>query len=118
MKRKILYILITAVIGAAAFSIGKNCTVEPAQPKTPELMEMTVENGGLYLEYSDGNNFYSYWISTEKLVDNGLINIHEIKGWEYWLEPDITGIELQASNWTYTIEKEPYTVNTIAWRTE
>lgn len=71
MKRKILYILITAVIGAAAFSIGKNCTVEPAQPKTPELMEMTVESGGLYLEYTDGERFYSYWFPSEKLAEKG-----------------------------------------------
>ncbi|MBM6685407.1 hypothetical protein H9X90_05235 [Faecalicatena contorta] len=82
MKRKILYILITAVIGVAAFFGGKNLTVEPEKEKAPELIEMTVESGGLYLEYTDGNNFYSYWIPTEK------------------------------------IEKEPYTVNTIAWRTE
>lgn len=71
MKQKILYILITAVIGVAAFFGGKNFTVEPVQQKTktPELIEMTVESGGLYLEYSDGENFYSYWIPTEKLVE-------------------------------------------------
>lgn len=50
MKRKILYILITAVIGVAAFFGGKNFTVEPVQQKAkaPELTEMTVESGGLY----------------------------------------------------------------------
>lgn len=71
MKRKILYILITAVIGVAAFSIGKNFSDQLTQPETkaPELIEMTVESGGLYLEYSDGENFYSYWIPTEKLVE-------------------------------------------------
>jgi len=81
MKRKILYILTTAVIGAAAFSIGKNCTVEPAQPKTPELMEMTVENGGLYLEYSDGKNFFTHWIPSEDLEEAGLIDTAHIVDW-------------------------------------
>lgn len=81
MKRKILYLFTTAVIGMAAFSIGKNCTVEPARTKTPELMEMTVESGGLYLEYSDGENFYSYWIPTEKLEENGLIYPGNIVDW-------------------------------------
>lgn len=56
MKRKILYILTTAVIGVTAFFVGKNFTEPTQQPETiqarPELMEMTVENCGLYLEYS------------------------------------------------------------------
>lgn len=68
MKRKIAYLTITAVIGMAAFSIGKFSTSTPT-PETvqaetiqtmPELIEMTVENGGLFLEYTDGTNFYSY----------------------------------------------------------
>ena len=79
MKKKIAYLTITAVIGVTAFSIGKFTT--PTQPETvqpetiqtaPELIEMTVENGGLYLEYSDGENFYSYWIPTEDLEKAGL----------------------------------------------
>lgn len=120
MKNKILYAITTAVIGVTAFFVGKNFAEQPMQPETkaPELMEMTVESGGLYLEYSDGNNFYSYWIPSEKLADHDLININDIKGWEYWNDSDITGIELQAHDWTYVIEKEPYTVDTTAWRTE
>ena len=73
MKRKILYILTTAVIGVTAFFVGKNFTEPTQQPETiqarPELMEMTVENGCLYLEYTDGTNFYSYWIPSEKLAE-------------------------------------------------
>ena len=80
MKRKILYIAATAAIATTAFFVGKFTT--PTQPETvqpetiqtaPELMEMTVENGGLYLEYTDGENFYSYWIPSDDLEKAGLI---------------------------------------------
>lgn len=125
MKKKIAYLTITAVIGVTAFSIGKfSAPTEPeiVQAETiqtaPELMEMTVKNGGLFLEYTDGENFYSYWISSEKLADHDLINVNDIKGWETYDTGDIIGIELQASDWGYVIEKEPYTVDTTAWRTE
>lgn len=87
MKRKILYALTTAVIGVAAFSIGKISasfdqpeTVK-AETKTPELMEMTVEYGGLFLEYTDGETFYSYWIPSENLEYAGLINPTNIVDW-------------------------------------
>lgn len=83
MKKKILYILTTAVIGVTAFSIGK--FTESTEPETiqtaPELTEMTVENGGLFLEYSDGTNFYSYWIPSEDLENAGLINTENIVDW-------------------------------------
>ena len=125
MKRKILYAITTAVIATTAFFIGKNFEKPAQQPETvqpetkaPELMEMTVENGGLYLEYTDGEKFYSYWIPSEKLADHDLINVNDIKGWETYDTDDIIGIELQASDWGYVIEKEPYTVDTTAWRTE
>ena len=122
MKRKIAYLTLTAVIGMTAFFIGKNFTTTTTEPETiqtaPELTEMTVENGGLYLEYTDGTNFYSYWIPSEKLADHDLINVNDIKGWETYDTGDIIGIELQASDWGYVIEKEPYTVDTTAWRTE
>lgn len=122
MKKKILYLTSTAVIGVTAFFIGKNFTEPAQQPETiqtaPELTEMTVESGGLYLEYTDGTNFYSYWISSEKLADHDLINVNDIKGWETYDTGDIIGIELQASDWGYVIEKEPYTVDAMAWRTE
>ena len=85
MKRKILYILTTAVIATTAFFSGKNFTEQPTQPETiqtaPELMEMTVENGGLFLEYTDGTNFYSYWIPSEDLERAGLINPAHIVDW-------------------------------------
>ena len=83
MKRKILYILTTAIIATTAFFVGKNFTVQSAQPETkaPELMEMTVENGGLYLEYTDGTNFYSYWIPSDDLERAGLIDTANIIDW-------------------------------------
>ena len=79
---------------------------------------MTVESGGLYLEYTDGNNFYSHWISSENLADHDLINVNDIKGWETYKTDDLVGIELQASDWGYVIEKEAYTVDATANRTE
>lgn len=88
MKKKIAYLTITAVIATTAFSIGKFTT--PTQPETvqaettqtaPELMEMTVENGGVFLEYTDGTNFYSYWIPSEDLEKAGLINTENIVDW-------------------------------------
>ena len=90
MKKKIAYLTITAVIATTAFFIGKNFTEQPTQPETvqaeetqtaPELIEMTVENGGLYLEYTDGTNFYSYWIPAEDLERAGLINTAHIVDW-------------------------------------
>ena len=124
MKKKILYAFTAAVIAVTAFSIGKFTTTEPetVQPETiqtaPELTEMTVESNGLFLEYSDGENFFTFWIPSEKLADHDLINVNDIKGWETYDTGDIIGIELQAHDWEYVIEKEPYTVDATAWRTE
>lgn len=91
MKRKIAYLTITAVIGMTAFFVGKNFTItttptpETVQAETiqtaPELIEMTVESGGLYLEYTDGENFYSYWIPSEDLEKAGLIDTANIIDW-------------------------------------
>ena len=88
MKKKIAYLTITAVIATTAFFVEKNFTEPTQQPETvqaetkaPELMEMTVESGGLFLEYTDGNNFYSYWIPTEDLENAGLINTAHIVDW-------------------------------------
>ena len=83
MKKKIAYLTITAVIATTAFFVGKNFTEQPTQPETkaPELMEMTVENGGLFLEYTDGTNFYSYWIPSEDLERAGLIDTAHIIDW-------------------------------------
>lgn len=88
MKRKIAYATITAVIGMAAFSIGK--FTAPTEPETvqaettqtaPELTEMTVESSGLFLEYSNDGNFYTYWIPAEDLEKAGLINTENIVDW-------------------------------------
>lgn len=121
MKRKIAYATITAVIGVTAFFVGKNFSTTLTQPETEkyfDLLEMTVENGGLYLEYTDGENFYSHWIPSENLADYNLINVNDIKGWETYKTDDLVGIELQASDWGYVIEKEAYTVDTTVDKTE
>ena len=90
MKKKIAYATITAVIGMTAFFVGKNFSTTPTQPETVqaeetqtavERMEMTVESGGLFLEYTDGTNFYSYWIPTEDLERAGLIDTAHIVDW-------------------------------------
>ena len=90
MKKKIAYLTITAVIGVTAFFIGKNFTEPTQQPETvqaeetqtaPEIMEMTVKNGGLFLEYTDGTNFYSYWIPSDDLENAGLIDTANIIDW-------------------------------------
>lgn len=90
MKRKIAYLTLTAVIATTAFFVGKNFTTTTTEPETvqpetiqtaPELTEMTVENGGLYLEYTDGENFYSYWIPSDDLERAGLIDTENIIDW-------------------------------------
>lgn len=85
MKKKIAYLTITAVIGVTAFFVGKNFTEPTQQPETiqtaPELMEMTVESGGLYLEYSDGKNFFTHWIPSEDLEEAGLVDTAHIVDW-------------------------------------
>ena len=88
MKRKILYAITTAVVGVTAFFIGKFSA--PTEPEivraettqtAPELTEMTVESGGLFLEYTDGKNFYSHWIPSEDLENAGLIDTANIIDW-------------------------------------
>ena len=90
MKKKILYAITTAVIATTAFFVGKNFTEPTQQPETvqaetiqtmPELTEMTVENGGLYLEYSDGKSFFTHWVPTEDLEKAGLIDTANIIDW-------------------------------------
>ena len=90
MKKKIAYLTLTAVVGVTAFFVGKNFTTTTTEPETvqpetiqtaPELIEMTVESGGLFLEYTDGENFYSYWIPSEDLEKAGLINPADIVDW-------------------------------------
>ena len=90
MKRKILYLTLTAIIATTAFFVGKNFATTTTEPETiqaetiqtaPELIEMTVENGGLYLEYTDGNHFYSYWIPSADLEKAGLIDTANIIDW-------------------------------------
>lgn len=82
MKKKIAYITIAAAVAVTAFFIGKATVIAPQpETETPELMEITVESGGLFLEYSNGDNFYSYWIPSEDLEESGLISTANIIDW-------------------------------------
>lgn len=85
MKKKIAYLTITAVVGVTAFFVGKNFEKPAQQPETIpenlERIELTAEKYGLYLEYTDGKNFYSYWIPSEDLENAGLINTENIVDW-------------------------------------
>ena len=81
MKRKILYILTTAVIGVTAFSIGK--FTAPTQPETitpemPEISHLTVTEYGLQIDFTDNTGI---WIETEDLEKAGLINTENIVDW-------------------------------------
>lgn len=126
MKRKIAYILTTAVISLIAFSVGK-FTSESDTPE-PETTETTVETEiaqeiksiettehGMSITFGDNTGVF---VDTESLEKAGLININEIKGWEHWDDGKIAGIELQADDWIYEITKVPYTVDTTVTKTE
>lgn len=87
MKRKILYILTTAVIGMTAFFIGKNFTKPAQQPETvqpettqtaPEIAGLTVTEYGLQIDFTDNTGI---WIETEDLENAGLINTANIIDW-------------------------------------
>ena len=83
MKKKILYILTTAVIVTTAFSIGKNFTETTQQPENVNLerIEMTEQYGGIWLDYTDGNNFYSFYLTSEDLENVGYISTANIVDW-------------------------------------
>ena len=83
MKRKIAYTTITAAITVTAFFVGKNFSEPIQQPENVNLerIEMTVEYGGLFLEYTDGKNFFTHWIPTEDLERAGLIDTAHIVDW-------------------------------------
>ena len=83
MKKKIAYLTITAVIGVTAFFIGKNFTVQPAQPETitpemPEISHLTVTEYGLQIDFTDNTGI---WIETEDLEKAGLIDTANIVDW-------------------------------------
>ena len=115
MKKKILYIVLTIAVSTTAFFIGKN--IDPQSATTPEkleLIELTGTTSGIYLDYTDETEetFYSFTITAEELEKQGYINVSNIKGWEHWEEPENVGIEIQGENWTYILEKQPYTTDT------
>lgn len=127
MKKKIAYILTTAVISMAAFSIGK-FTSESDTPDQKTTKTTTVETEtaqeiksietteyGMLITFGDNTGVF---VDTESLEKAGLININEIKGWEHWDDGKIAGIELQADDWIYEITKVPYTVDTTVTKTE
>ena len=127
MKRKIAYILTTAVISLTAFFIGK-FTSESDTPDQKTTKTTTVETEtaqeiksiettehGMLITFGDDTGVF---IDAESLGKAGLININEIKGWEHWDDGKIAGIELQADDWIYEITKVPYTVDTTVTKTE
>lgn len=127
MKRKIAYILTTAAVSLAAFSIGKftsesdapdqkttkTTTVETEAAQEIKFIETTEH--GMLITFGDNTGVF---VDTESLEKAGLININEIKGWEHWDDGKIAGIELQADDWIYEITKVPYTVDTTVTKTE
>lgn len=127
MKRKIVYILTTAVISLAAFSIGKftSETNTPDQKTTKtttvetetaqEIKSIETTEYGMLITFGDDTGVF---VDTESLEKAGLVNINEIKGWEHWDDGKIAGIELQADDWIYEITKVPYTVDTTVTKTE
>lgn len=113
MKKRITYILTTAVLAGTAFFLGNYQTAQ-ADNRTEnfDLIEITNATTGAELTYTDGKNFYNFWIPAEALKENGLINVHAIKGWETWESADEVGLEICG----YEITKAPYTVNTTVER--
>ena len=120
MKRKIAYILTTAVISLTAFSIGK-FTSESDTPDSEqteiaqEIKSIETTEHGMLITFDDDTGVF---IDAESLEKAGLVNINEIKGWEHWDDGKIAGIELQADDWIYEITKVPYTVDTTVTKTE
>lgn len=108
MEKRIAYIITTAVLAGTAFFLGKYQTAQ-ADNRTEnlELIEITNATTGAELTYTDGKNFYNFWIPEEALKENGLINAQNVKGWETWESADEVGLEICG----YEITKAPYTVN-------
>ena len=109
MKKRIAYIITTAVLAGTAFFLGNYQTAQ-ADNRTEnfELIEITNAAMGTELTYTDGDLFYDFWIPSRDLESAGLLNVQNVKGWETWESADEVGLELCG----YEITKEPYTVNT------
>lgn len=110
MKKRIAYIITTAVLTGAAFFVGNYQPTKAANTKKDrlELIEITNASTGTALTYTDGELFYDFWIPAEALEENGLINVHTVKGWETWETAEEVGLEICG----YAITKEPYTLET------
>ena len=83
MKRKILYIALTVAVSVTAFFVGKNFTETTQQPENVNLerIEMTEQYDGIWLDYTDGNNFYSFYLTSEDLENVGYISTANIVDW-------------------------------------
>lgn len=111
MKKRIAYILATAVLTGAAFFVGNYQSAKAdtnTRSENFELVEITNTSTGAELTYTDGKNFYNFWIPEETLEENGLINVYAVKGWEHWENAEEVGLEIGG----YEITKKPYTVET------
>lgn len=130
MKRKIAYLTITAVIGTTAFFVGKNFTETTQQPENINLerIEMTEQYGGIWLDYTDGNNFYSFYLTSEDLENVGYIKesitpdsqeIKDLTVTEHGLMvtfADDTGVWIESENLEYAGLIN--TANIIDWNTD
>ena len=130
MKRKIAYLTITAVIATTAFFIGKNFAEQSAQPENINLerIEMSEQYGGVWLDYTDGNNFYAFYLTSEDLENVGYIKegithsnqeIKDLTVTEYGLMitfEDNTGVWIESED----LEKAGLidTANIIDWNTD
>ena len=88
MKRKIVYILITAVISLAAFSVGK-FTANTPEPEPTSITTTKVESSqeiksieateyGMLITFGDDTGVF---VDTESLEKAGLINTANIIDW-------------------------------------
>ena len=115
MKKRIIYILTTAVLAGTAFFLGNYQTAQAdtnTRSENFELIEITNAAMGTELTYTDGDLFYDFWIPSGDLESAGLINVNSVKGWETWESADEVGLEICG----YEITKAPYTVNTTVER--
>lgn len=85
MKKKIVYAIFTAVLCGTAFFVGKNLTnnQEDACNAHMDLLEITVEDSGMYISITNEQNeiFYDHWITSKELENAGLISTANIIDW-------------------------------------
>lgn len=82
MKKRITYVLTTAVLVGTAFFLGNYQTAQADnRAENLELIEITNAISGARFSFTDGENFYDFWIPEETLEENGLIDTANIVDW-------------------------------------